>query len=664
MMLFYQLQFIIVCSIVFNEKLLLFNKNFKNVQVSYMIKINKLFQSQTIDYAAAELKKYLEQMSLSHDIQLGLLSDFEIETSVENTELDDEIVISIHNGTGYIAGSNQRSVLIAVYRYLEYLGVRFIRPGSNGTYIPESSFLVDVEIKESASIRNRTVCIEGACSLENVLDMVEWLPKRGFNGYYVQFKDAFIFFDRWYSHRQSTVKQPEPISKETALEYVGIIKKEAKKRGLIYTAMGHGFTCDPFGVPGSSWDPIDTSNLPQIYVENCAMLGGKRQVNKDVPLATQMCYSKPEVRKIMVQGTVDYLKENPEVDIVAFYLADDFNNTCECEECTKLHFSDYYYMILNELDAALTENHINTRVKTACYCNLLHPPKKEKLNNPDRFIIGFAPISRTYCENLPDKYTITEIPPYKVNELVMPPTIDENLAYLYNYKKIQDLETYVFDYHLMWDFILDAGAESISKIIYDDVRNLKGIGINGFVSCQLQRNFFPTSLAMTVMGKTLWNTDADFEDIKRDLYISTFGKDADEKMLEYFSLLSDAFDIGSLRSQKPFDKEVLRSKLTKAIDSMNEIEAYIKERKVSADPVRREAWELLELHRRLYSLFGKSVLARMDHNWEEAEKTHGASAQTAWENEDKLQPVLDCFMYELVTRTRVQLEGKASFSGV
>ena len=100
------------------------------------------------------------------------------------------------------------------------------------------------------------------------------------------------------------------------------------------------------------------------------------------------------------------------------------------------------------------------------------------------------------------------------------------------------------------------------------------------------------------------------------------------------------------------------------IDSMNEIGEYINEQKNTDDIVRKEAWELLELHRRLYTTFGKSILARMDHNWEEAEKMHGISAQTAWENEDKLQPVLDCFMYELVTRTRIQLEGKASFSGV
>ncbi len=618
-----------------------------------------------IDFARAELDKYLKLIGVAADIKLGLFEDFAIKTEVKDPFFDDAFEIKVKNKKGYIAGVNGRSALIAVYRFLEECGIRFLRPGKNGTYIPRDITLVDVNIYEAASYRNRGIAIEGAVSLENVLDMVEWLPKRGFNCYFTQFRDSFVFFDRWYSHRESTVKEPEPFSREKALEYVNIIKFELKKRGLIHVAMGHGFTSDPFGVPGNSWDPVDPSTFTEFFVENCAMVNGKRQVYKNIPMATQMCYSRPIVRSTIVKGAVEYLLENPEVGILDFCLGDAFHNLCECEECAKLPLADYYNMILNEMDEALTEKGIKTRIYDELYLELLHPPKEVFLKNPDRFILAFAPISRTYCESLPDTYRVKEIPPYVLNDFEMPLNIDDNLAYLYKYKELWNGPIDLMDYHLMWDYILDAGAESISNIIYQDVRNMEKLGMSGFLSFQPGRNFFPNPLAMTVMGKTLWNKNEKFEDIKRFVYEASYGPEAVLKLEPYFRTLSDAFDIGSLRSQKPFDKEVLRSKLTAAINLMEEYKPYVAQQIESAeDSVRKEWWEFLGYHARLYTLFGESIIARIDNDMDKAKELYEASAQIAWENEDKLQPVLDSWMYEGMIRTRVKLDGRKTFAGV
>ena len=91
------------------------------------------------------------------------------------------------------------------------------------------------------------MCIEGVVSLENVLDMIDWMPKVGYNGYYIQFEDAYAFFDRWYS-RESTVKEPEYFDHAMAEKYVDIIEKAVKDRGLLLMRMGHGWTCNPFGI--------------------------------------------------------------------------------------------------------------------------------------------------------------------------------------------------------------------------------------------------------------------------------------------------------------------------------------------------------------------------------------------------------------------------------
>ncbi len=618
-----------------------------------------------IEFARTELQKYLKLLGVPADIKLGLFEDFGIKTEVKDPFFDDAFEIKVENKKGYAAGSNGRSVLFAVYRLLEECGIRFLRPGKNGTYIPKDASLVDLDLFEKASYKTRGIAIEGAVSLENVLDMVEWLPKRGFNCYFIQFRDSFVFFDRWYSHRESTVKIPEPFSREKALEFVGIIKQELKKRGLIHVAMGHGFTSDPFGVPGNSWDPVDPATFTDFFVENCALVNGKRQVYKNIPMATQMCYSRPIVRSTIVKGAVDYLLENPEVGILDFCLGDAFHNLCECEDCAKLPLADYYNMILNELDEALTEKGIKTRIYAELYLELLHPPKEVFLKNPDRFILAFAPVSRTYCESLPDTYRVKEIPPYVLNDFEMPLNIDGNLAYLYKYKEFWNGNIDLMDYHLMWDYILDAGAESITDIIYKDFQNIDKLGMSGFLSFQPGRNFFPNPLAMTVMGKVLWNKNEKLDDIRRFVYEASYGTEAVSKLEPYFRALSDAFDIGSLRSQKPFDKEILRSKLIAAINLMEEYRPYVAQQIEKAeDPVRKEWWEFLEYHANMYTLFGESIIARIDNDTEKAKELYEASAQIAWENEDKLQPVLDSWMYEGMVRTRVKLDGRGVFAGV
>ena len=115
-----------------------------------MLQINKISSHSAIDHAAEELKKYLYMMmpecgsietayapGATDGFRLGLMSAFGLDTSdVEDVELDDIIYIDCDERGGIIAGSNPRSVLIAVYEYLRQNGCRFIMPGPDGEHIP------------------------------------------------------------------------------------------------------------------------------------------------------------------------------------------------------------------------------------------------------------------------------------------------------------------------------------------------------------------------------------------------------------------------------------------------------------------------------------------------------------------------------------------------
>lgn len=107
--------------------------------------------SPVLAFARKELAKYLDRLSVKAEIALGLFAEFGLSCEVYDPYFDDAFSISVQNGHGYIAGSNERSVLIGVYRLLAEWGVRFVRPGKNGTYYPPSIKACDVHLTEAAA---------------------------------------------------------------------------------------------------------------------------------------------------------------------------------------------------------------------------------------------------------------------------------------------------------------------------------------------------------------------------------------------------------------------------------------------------------------------------------------------------------------------------------
>ena len=121
---------------------------------------------------------------------------------VPDPSMDDAIAVCAEDGKGYISGSNERSVLLAVYRFLKELGCDWVRPGPEGERIPKREIAnYSINVHEKASYRHRGVCMEGAVSYENAADMVDFLPKIGMNAYFLEHFEPLVFF------RRSTIRR-------------------------------------------------------------------------------------------------------------------------------------------------------------------------------------------------------------------------------------------------------------------------------------------------------------------------------------------------------------------------------------------------------------------------------------------------------------------------
>ena len=115
-----------------------------------MFSIYKITSHPVVDFAAEELKKYLRMMmprcgeidiayapDATEGFRLGLMQDFGIDVSeAADADLDDILHIDADERGGIIAGSNPRSILLAVYRYLTINGCRWLFPGIDGELIP------------------------------------------------------------------------------------------------------------------------------------------------------------------------------------------------------------------------------------------------------------------------------------------------------------------------------------------------------------------------------------------------------------------------------------------------------------------------------------------------------------------------------------------------
>ena len=609
------------------------------------------------------LKKYLKMMDKSLEyillsynkydnkcddmLWLGLDDSFDV-PEVKDPSLDDSVSINVNGGFGYISGSNERSILIGVYRYLRELGCAFVRPGEDGEIIPEVSLLdTNVIVFEAASYRHRSICIEGADSYDNINDFIKWMPKVGFNGFYNQFKVPFVFYDRWYLHKKNDhYKNKYQISVSDAYGLMNQSIYEIKKRSLLYHAVGHGWTCEPFGIEAVGWYN-DNSVIDDNISKNFALVNGKREFWGGVPLNTNLCYSSKTVQERISSFVAEYSEKHNEVDYLHVWLADGSNNHCECDNCKKLLPSDYYVQLLNEIDKKLSEKNLSTKIVFLIYVDLLWAPIKERLNNPDRFVLMFAPITRTYSSDMVNCPSFKdELPKYSRNNNKMPSSVSENIAHLKNWQKEFLCDSFDFDYHLMWDHFKDIGQYDLAKVLFNDMCGLEKIGLNGMVSCQCIRSFFPHGLGMTAMASALWDKNADFDSVANKYFTDAFGKDG-AMVCKYMKELSNLIEPSYLRGEyESTEQPELIYRFEQALKITEEFRDVINRNINTKNKTLSLSYRYLSVHNDFTKLFIQWEIDLASGELESADKSLDNLINYVKENEKVTQRVFDAYVFE------------------
>lgn len=601
--------------------------------------------TQVLSFARSEWERYAHRMDQQYDAKGVRFVPMEpeelVSLQVTDSFWDDAYRIDVSGGTGSIHYANERSALLGVYHLLREAGCAFLRPGPQGEVVPAKSLdSLAAELTVRAANRHRGICIEGSTSLENVLDMIDYAPKAGYNAYFTQFREAFTFFERWYTHANNPLRRGESFTPALAREMQNAAVSAVKRRGLLYHAVGHGWTCEALGIAGLHWEDDGVEPTPAQRV-HMAEVNGVRGLYKGIALNTSLCYSNPATRSLMAREIVDYAQAHPEIDVLHVWLADDVNNQCECEACAKRRPSDFYVDMLNEAASLLDARGLAARIVFLVYFDLLFPPEETRFVEEERFILMYAPITRSFSRSFQGAAVPDEMPRYVRNQLSFGTDIAENLAYLAAWQRVFRGDSFDYDYHLFYAPNYDPGHMVLSRVLFDDIHALAELGLNGMVHCQLQRVGMPHGFALFMAGQALLCPTLEYDAMLNAYFQQAFGTDW-ELALDFCKTLSSLFPMNVFAAHNPKptadDLERLEA-LGKAVE-----QAQLRHIICHAAAQER-SWHNLMFWQRLVGLLVEYLLAFSKGKKAEWQAAWAALTEYVWTCEPDTQSEFDAYCF-------------------
>jgi len=505
--------------------------------------IHVLSDDRVSSFAGSELKHYLFRMGCPQlNYQLRVDSSLPNRMEYSEHELDDWFCFDVNAHKQVIIGNNPRALLLGVYQYLTKIGCRFLRPGKCYEIVPVYHDVISFYASErqGAFLRHRGVCIEGCDSIDNIADFLDWLPKIGCNSFFFQFKHPHTFLKRWYCGCYGSPKQQAEWTQENSIRVMQCFNELMEERGLLRHRMGHGWTAEVIGASNTTGWNKEEMEISEDVRPFIAEVDGKRELHGGVAVNTNLCLSNPRALERFAENVMEYIRNNPDTEYLHIWLADGTNNSCACSDCRTLRPSDHYVSLLNYLDKKLNDIDSKTKLCFLMYEDLLWAPIQNRLDNPERFVLMFAPINRTFESSYEDCQELPDIPGFALNALRFPEDMPSNLAFLKAWQDVITCDSFVYDYHLERVHHGDPAHVGISRILCRDLKANRSLGLNGILSCQELRVAFPNALANYVMGHTALRQNVSFEEIAKDYYQSAYG-DSGEELLQLMEQVSGLF---------------------------------------------------------------------------------------------------------------------------
>ena len=270
---------------------------------------------------------------------------------------------------------------------------------------------------------------------------------------------------------------------------------------------------------------------------------------------------------------------------------------------------------MNEIDEALSAEKLDTRIAFISYVDTMFAPMTERIKDPDRFLLVFAPISRSY-ENI--EHTFCEemkIREYHRNNNEYPRSLEESLLYFEEWKKSYVGVNVGFEYHFWRHQCYYVGGLELAELVHRDVKYYKSRGVDGIIEDGSQRSFFPNGLAFYTYARTLYDTSLTLEEIEEDYFSHAYGEDWKEfrsylkeleGILSYERIAQDAANKRKNLYYSPENAEVIKF----VFDTIKRGRALVHSHYDSPYRVMTVSVRLLEAHADFCEMLAKWMIAK------------------------------------------------------
>ena len=290
---------------------------------------------------------------------------------------------------------------------------------------------------------------------------------------------------------------------------------------------------------------------------------------------------------------------------------------CECATCRTKTPSDWYAVTINEIAARLKAEQIPMRVNFLAYQDLLWPPAETKFA-ADNVVFMYAPIWRCFRHPLSDPKcdqdrALTSARP-ALNRCELPATNRVYADVARQWQRLGLRDSFLFDYHNWWVVWEDGMGQDIGAVLAQDIKDLQGFGLDGFISCQCVRAFYPLPYLANAMADMLWNRTQPIPPHRKAIMAASFGAHASE-VETYFATIVRLFRTGSAYDHRTVLHDpgpAARARLSEIISTAAQAERRFRALTRSERGVVRRSLKLLALHAEHVRLLAEIRAAGLD----------------------------------------------------
>lgn len=372
----------------------------------------------------------------------------------------------------YLAGANSRGTTYAVYRFLENLGCRWLAPGFSfysGLHqiIPSRERLIwngTTPEVDGPVLRHRKLYIEEGRSHtpENLLQLVDWMPKAGFNVLVAPMDYEGRGRVRWDNWRVA-------------------LTPELEKRGISIEVGGHGY--QNFLNAGMEDGRLFTRRPEWFGFRDGERTADQKQV---------FCTSNPDALRYLQTNVIGYLRERPEIEIFDFWPPDG-GRWCECKECEALGgIPERHAKMVSSMARVLREELPRVRVECLAYGPFREPPARGIPG--EEILIDFCPISQNFEHQIYAAESSTNM------------TYRRNLQ---AWVKVfaGDISIYSYYRKYAWRSL----PVVIPRYMQKDLKWFRDQGVRGVSIYAEPGDWFTYELNHYMLGRLAWNPDLDID---------------------------------------------------------------------------------------------------------------------------------------------------------